>query len=172
MPESLEFKFETDNAAVPRLARENFVIEAVRYALIYAMAHFDRFVLDIAVWDAVTNAASMAGRLMPVETPQKIEREVRTVHRNKSVVAELDRLAIAPNENLAVGIGWFRGLYAIRNCLVHRAGIVGPEDKKLLAGITWGKFVLTVDGEDAGPLPLHVDAGSTVGVRFAEVTRT
>lgn len=169
---SLALAFRTDNPDIPELARSQFSTEVGRYALILALAHFDRFVLDLAVLDALVSAIVAGGGQIRFEEAVAIEKKVRTVRRQQSVAEELDRLAGSDNESVKTGIVWFRGLYAIRNCLVHRAAIVGVQDKRLIKGIQWRRFAVTLNGEELqGGFPFKVEAGGTIGVKLTESSR-
>lgn len=170
---TLALAFRTNNEQIPLLAKSQFALEVGRYSLIFALAHFDRFVLDLAVLHAVVGGIEKTGGHMTVGQAKDIETEVRTVRRNQSVSEELRRLGGSRNETVAAGIGWFRGLYAIRNCIVHRAAIVGLQDKRLLEGITWRRVAVTLNGEELqGELPLAVQAGGTVGLTFTDSFRS
>ena len=168
---SFAIDFRTSNPEIPTFAQAQFADEVVRYSLIYSLAHYDRFVLDLAVLDTLVNAIATKGPL-PIGDAIEIERRVRTVRKNQSVAQELDRLAGSTSEPVAAGVAWFRGLYAIRNCLVHRAGIVGIQDKRLLAGIVWRRMIFVHnDIELSGELPQVLGEG-TIGVRFEDVSRS
>jgi len=169
---SFSLDFRTDNPEVPRLAKTQFGDEVSRYALVYALAHYDRFVLDLAVMDAIVTAVAERGGEIAAADALEIETSVRTVRRNRSVAVELRRLGGTENEGIATGITWFRGLYDVRNCLVHRAGIVSTQDKRLLDGITWRRFALAHNGDVlTGTLPQVVPAG-TITLQLLESGRS
>lgn len=82
---SFSLDFRTDNPEVPRLAKAQFGDEVTRYALVYALAHYDRFVLDLAVMDAIVTAVVERGGEISAVDALEIETSVRTVRRNQSM---------------------------------------------------------------------------------------
>ncbi|MEK7693155.1 MAG: hypothetical protein AAB349_03100, partial [Chloroflexota bacterium] len=124
--------FRTNNPDVAPQARAQFPDEVCRYALIYALAHFDRFVLEVGVLEALVEQFVARGGTITMEQALATEKRARKIKGNRSVAAELNKLGGSTSSDVATGIRWFQGLYAIRTWLVHRAGIVGPEDKRLV----------------------------------------
>ncbi len=170
---SFVLDFRTSNSDIPPLARTQFGIEVARYGLILALAHFDRFVLDLAVLDGLVSALVASHGQLAVADAMAFESRVRTVRKNQSVAEELHKLAGATNANVASGMVWFRGLYAIRNCLVHRGGIVGVQDKRLLEGVRWRRLALTLNGgELRGEPPLLIEEGGEIGVKLDDSSRS
>lgn len=104
---SLLFPFQSNNENVPRLAKEQFGQELVRYALIYSIAQYDRFVLELAVLDAVMSAAAHSNGKIATGDVAAIDQRVRGDSPNSSVAAELRKLAGADNPELSAGLGWF-----------------------------------------------------------------
>jgi len=168
---SLLFPFQSNNENVPRLAKEQFGQELVRYALIYSIAQYDRFVLELAVLDAVMSAAARSNGKIATDDVAAIDQRVRGDSPTSSVAAELRKLAGADNLELSTGLGWFRGLYDVRNCLVHRAGIVSPQDAHLLSGITWRRLSLLLGEQEITALPFVAAEGGEIRVRISDYER-
>jgi hypothetical protein len=165
-------EFRTNNNEVVEQVRTQFADEITRYALIFAMAHYDRFVFDLGVLEAIAAAFSSGGGRATLEAIQAAESDARKIEFGRSVARELKKLAASAGTDVAIGIGWFEGLYGIRNCLVHRAGIVAAEDRNLIAGITWRRLSLAVDGNElTGALPKLVEKGGEIQIRFTDSTR-
>ncbi len=95
---SFVLDFRTSNSEIPPLARTQFAIEVARYAHILSLAHFDRFVLDLAVLDALVNAVVASDGQLPVAEGIALESRIRTVRKNQSVAEELDKLAVVPTD--------------------------------------------------------------------------
>ncbi len=168
---SLALDFRTDNQQVAPQAREQFGDEVTRYALLYALAHYDRFVFDLSAVTAVVEAVTAAGGKLDMESADAADRRARKVLAHRSVSKEIEKLG-AGNAPIAERLRWFDGLYAIRNCLTHRAGVVGIEDKTLLVGINWRRYALAVGGiELVGDGPHLVKDGGELQLQMTESTR-
>jgi hypothetical protein len=124
----LALDYRTNNEHVAPQAREQFGDEVTRYAILYALAHYDRFVFDLSATMAVVEAVAAAGGTLDMASAAAADQRARKVLAYRSVAKEIEKLGVG-NPNIAEKIKWFEGLYAIRNCLTHRAGIVGIEDK-------------------------------------------
>src|SRR5207244_3733797 len=101
---SFTLDFRTSNADIAPLAQTQFAVEVTRYALILALAHFDRFVLDLAALDAVVKAFLGVGGQLGLADATAIEVRIRTVRKNQSVAKELRRLGGTSNSDVATGI--------------------------------------------------------------------
>jgi len=69
---------------------------------------------------------------------------------------------------------WLSSLDAIRNCIVHRGGVVGDGDANRRGefATTWRRTTLVVDGEPIPSLPFVVNAGQMLSVRFEDRVRS
>lgn len=166
-PTRFLFALSSENPDIPRLAREQLPAEICRYALLFMMAHWERYLFELNALRRIAHRANEPGRITG-EDFQRIVAESRSVARHRSLDGQLADLEQLHDESVAAGTRWFRGLCAVRRCITHRAAIVEPEDQDLLEGIAWRRLVLLRDDE---PIPddersPKVDAGQTVGYQF------
>jgi len=164
----------SNNPDVPRLAREHFTDEVCRYALIFMMAHWERYQLEltgIRSWAELASQRREKG--LPAELAMAKRDEVRRAVRRRSVDGQFEDLATDEAELLTFG-SWLRGLYAIRRCIVHRAGIVGDEDSDLISGVAWRRMVIVRDGEDIPDEDNqpHFEKGQMLTYRFTDRRRS
>jgi len=91
-----------------------------------------------------------------------IREEVRRTVRRSSVDGLVSLiLETAGSDATVPGVSWFRSIYDLRVCLVHRGGVVGSEDVNEEGELkaVWRRVALKVDGEEVTSLPFRRQGG-------------
>ena len=159
----------------PEEVRDNFAAYCARFAaigMVTACEEFLQRVLFIANLGRI--AAGSGGGLTGAEfneTKEQTRKEVRNTSVDMlpmRILRVIEQHADPPD-----GIEWFRGVYGMRKCLLHRGGIVGTDDVgdgEALAA-TWRTPVIKIGGRAVTQLPVRADKGESLSVGFEDTVR-
>lgn len=185
IPESqMSFRFATGlnreglapvDDAITHEVSERFTAYSSRYAVAAMITSLELFVLRLH-WIALAyERATQQGDRIGVDQIYQLGDEARKKARHTSLV-ELIRIVCKqfeiPSEN--ENFDAVASIYAARNCLTHRLGVVGPEDVR--DGALELKFRvvrMSVDGKPQETIRgTRVDAGSLMELSFQLERRT
>ncbi len=156
--------------------KEEFTEYCARYAIIGMITTCEVYLQRLFFIARLGQKASQPDVQLTGENFYTIRGKCLKEIRNSSVdglVAKILRI-INCDASAITGLNWFRSVYSLRKCLLHRGGTIGQEDvddKGLLTAV-WRRPVLSVDGEDIPALPFRVEAGGKVAIRFADEVRS
>ena len=156
--------------------RENFAAYCARFAVVGMITACEEFLQRILFIVRLGEFAAKSGATLTgeqfIQTREKTRKEVRrlsvdglpmqilaAIHRNSVPLPELD---------------WFRGVYSIRKCLVHRNGVIGEDDvdEHGIASAKWRKAAMQIGDKEIAALPIPVQAGDVLSVQFVDSVRT
>jgi hypothetical protein len=155
--------------------RDEFASYSARFSILTMITAFEIFVVRVLWIAKVCQWALQNGVQIPTAEFYRLGQEARENARHKSV----HRTVSLIGEHIGKcaefkSLEWFRSIYAARNCLTHRGGLVGPEDvndgEKLK--LVYRVPQLIVDGvPQEKKRGLYVEGGATVGITFVNEER-
>lgn len=156
--------------------KEEFGGYCTRYAIVGTITTFEVYLQRLLLIARLGQEANQRGGSLTGETFDTIKNRCLKEVRRLSVdgLAKEAIETVGRDISAVTGLEWFRSVYGLRTCLVHRGGIVGQEDvddKGLLTAV-WRRPILSVDGEDISGLPFYVEKGGTLAIRFADEIRS
>jgi len=150
--------------------RDEFASYSARFSILTMITAFEIFVVRVLWIAKVCQWVLQNGIQVPTTDFYRLGQEARKTARHKSV----HRMISLIGEHIGKSadfqsLEWFRSIYAARNCLTHRGGLVGPEDvnneEKLK--LVYRVPQLLVDGvPQEKTRGLNVEGGSAVGITF------
>ena len=156
--------------------KEEFAEYCIRYAIVGMITTCEVYLQRLLLIARLGQEANQHGGSLTGETFYTIRNRCLKEIRSLSVdgLAKKAVETVGRDTSAVTGSEWFRSVYGLRRCLLHRGGIVGQEyvdDKRLLTAV-WRRPILSVDGEDISVLPFYVEKGGTLAIRFADEIRS
>lgn len=156
--------------------KEEFAEYCARYAIIGMVTVCEMYLQRLLFIARLGQEASQHGGKLTGEAFYTIRSQCLKEIRNSSVDGLVTKILnmINCDTSAIAGLDWFRSVYSLRKCLLHRGGAIGQDDvdDKGLLTTVWRRPVLSVNGEDVSALPLIVKEGGTLEMRFNDEVRT
>ena len=173
-PRPVEGKPPTDSAWSEM--KEEFPEYCARYAILGMITAFEIYLQRLLFIARLCHEASQDNKMITGDTFHKIRKQCLKEVRNLSVDGVVIKISETINCDISStsGIKWFRSVYGLRKCLLHRGGVVGEEDinDKGILTATWRKSVLSVNGKDITALPILVKKGGMLAISMVDEVRT
>lgn len=155
--------------------KDMFSLYCTRYAIVGMITsceiHLQRLYFIAKLAKAVNQSGGTIVGQEFLNIKKRCLKEVRHMAVDRIVETTFKTLGVqTPTLPLLDG---FRSICNMRRCLLHRDGIIGQEDVGEEGKLTtiWRKPILIVDGEDIAGLPIRVDGGQVLGIRFSDETK-
>lgn len=156
--------------------KEEFAEYCARYAVVGMVTTCEVYLQRIFFIAKLGYEASQHGGSTTGETFYKIREQCLKEVRRSSVDGVVVKISKTINCDISAvtGLEWFRSVYGLRKCLLHRGGIVGQDDvgDDGLLTAAWRRLALSVDGKHISALPFYVEKGGTVAARFVDEVRS
>ena len=152
-----------------------------RFSLISMMSRFERFTQSLLLQRRVleelkTEGVKMTGPKM-WEILRRIQKDIRSLSSHQ---VTLQLLVTNPSDELSARTEWLIGINEVRNCLLHRLGIVQIEDVKKRGSrmedvkdtdtlkVKWLRLKLTVNGQEIKEFPYQGKGGGKSPMRVED----
>jgi hypothetical protein len=157
------------------LARQRFGTRAAGYAVVTMLAACEQYLIRLLLIVRLAQKfASRPDRRLTARRFLALRLRVMGQGRSMNVNRLTDEILelIGTRDTDLSSKDWLRDTYTVRNCLVHKGGIVDEASAPAgVLAVRWRRMVLEVEGRIIETLPFDVDEGGVVSMRFVDAER-